>query len=410
MKRYIFEIKESFIIAIQSILANKVRTFLATLGIVIGVTSVVTMTTAIKGIDTSFNEGISSLGSDNLYIDKFAWFTNEDFFKIRNRPNITIEQVYRYKELAQLPIAVSPESRVFTTVEFNNNNTQVFLTGGDKDYLKTTNFTFAQGRFYNEIEAEAGRPVAVLGYEIAENLFNKINPIGKYININGIKFKVIGVLNKQGSFILGAFNPDKIVYTPIKNIFKYFSDRKYKTITIVVRAKNTALLNDTYDEAISVMRQVRGLKYDEEDNFTVNKQDGLQEQYNKTVGIIQIAGLIITGLSLFVGAIGIMNIMFVSVKERTQEIGIRKALGATKTMIMRQFLIEASLICLLGGVIGLILAIILSLIIRQFLPTSIQFGAFIVAISISLITGIISGMAPAYQASKLDPVDSLRYE
>ncbi len=158
------------------------------------------------------------------------------------------------------------------------------------------------------------------------------------------------------------------------------------------------------------MRKVSGLSYDQENDFSINQQEGLQENYNSVVGVIQIAGLFITGLSLFVGAIGIMNIMFVSVKERTKEIGLRKAIGAKRRTILAQFLLESSVICLVGGLAGLIAAVILSMLINQFIPTSIQIGSVILGIGISLITGIVSGIAPAYTAAKMDPVEALRYE
>jgi putative ABC transport system permease protein len=170
------------------------------------------------------------------------------------------------------------------------------------------------------------------------------------------------------------------------------------------------MVQETKDEAESVMRKIRGLAYNEPDNFSINQQEALQEQYNSVVGIIQIAGLFITGLSLFVGAIGIMNIMFVSVKERTREIGLRKAIGAKRRTILAQFLLESTVICLMGGLIGLIAAILLSLMLNQFFPTSIQWSVVLIAILISLLTGIISGLAPAYTAAKMDPVDALRYE
>ncbi|MCX8056522.1 MAG: ABC transporter permease [Ignavibacteria bacterium] len=404
------QLKEGLFISFNAILANKMRSFLTTLGIVIGVCSVVLMSTAIKGVDNSFQQGISSLGSDVLYIDKFAWFGNEEFWKMRNRPNITYEDYLKFKSLAKLPIAIAPQAISVRNVKFRERTAEsIFITGSTDEYLATTNFTFKSGRFFNEIESEGGRDVAVLGYDVAENLFPNLEPVGMTVKIGGYSYQVIGVLNKQGSTLLGSFNPDKQVYVPIKSLFRHFG-LNWRTITIVVRAPNSQLLEETKLEAEQIMRQVRRLKAYEEANFSINQQEGLTQIYKNTVGVIQIGGLLITGLSLFVGAIGIMNIMFVSVKERTREIGIRKAIGATKKIIMTQFLLESSIISLIGGLIGLFFAIILSYVINQFIPTSVQISAVVLAIFISFLTGIVSGIAPAWAAAKLDPVESLRYE
>lgn len=404
------QLKEAFVISFRAIFSNKMRSFLTTLGIVIGVCSVVLMSTAIKGVDNSFQQGISSLGSDVLYIDKFAWFSNEDFWKMRNRPNITYEDFEKFSAIVKLPLAVAPSVITVRNIKHRQFTAeQIFITGSTSDYLQTTNFTFRSGRFFTEIESEGGRDVVVLGYELAENLFPNINPIGSYVKIGGFNYQVVGVLDKQGSNLLGSFNPDKQAYIPIKSLFKHFGLNQ-RSVTIVVRAQNSNLLEDTRLEAEQAMRQVRRLKAYEPPNFSINQQEGLMNIYRQTVGVIQIGGLFITGLSLFVGAIGIMNIMFVSVKERTREIGIRKAVGATRKNILFQFLLEASIISMIGGLIGLFFAIVLSYVVNQFIPTSVQFSAVIIAILISLITGIVSGIAPAYTAAKLDPVESLRYE
>ena len=403
-------IKENFLISFNSIIANKMRSFLTTLGIVIGVCSVVLMSTAIKGVDNSFQQGISSLGSDVLYIDKFAWFSNEEFWKMRNRPNITYEDYLKFKALVKLPVAVAPQAITVRNIKFRDKTAEsIFITGSTSDFLATTNFTFKSGRFFTEVESEGGRDVAVLGFDLAENLFPNLDPIGMTIKIGGYTYQVVGVLNKQGSTLLGSFNPDKQVYIPIKSLFKHFG-LNWRSITIVVRAQNSQLLEETKIEAEQVMRQVRRLKSYEPPNFSINQQEGLTQIYERTVGVIKIGGLFITGLSLFVGAIGIMNIMFVSVKERTREIGIRKAIGATRRIILTQFLMEASIISMIGGLIGLFFAVVLSYVVNQFIPTSVQLSAVILAIVISLLTGIISGLAPAYTAAKLDPVESLRYE
>ena len=398
-------------IAFRALRANKVRTSLTMLGIFIGITVVVLMSTAIKGINNSFQDGISALGSDVLYIDKWAWFSNEEWWKLRNRKSITLADYEEFKSQVKLPIAVAPVINSQQTVKFGEKRVDgVFLNGSNADYVKTTNFTFDQGRFYNEVESNASRQVAVIGSEIATKLFPRGDALDKTIKIGNANFKVVGILAEQGSFILGPFNPDNQVFIPIGTIFKNFIAQHRGTVTFNVRAPNPALLEETKAEAEGVMRKVRGLRYDEENDFSINQQEGLMAEYNSVVGVIQIAGLFITGLSLFVGAIGIMNIMFVSVRERTKEIGIRKAIGAKKRTILTQFLLESSAICLLGGIAGLIAAILGSMALNQYFPTSIQVDAVIIAIGVSAITGILSGFAPAYQASKLDPVESLRYE
>jgi putative ABC transport system permease protein len=411
MRYFLFELKEGLMIAFRALRANKVRTSLTMLGIFIGITVVVLMSTAIKGIDNSFQNGISALGSDVLYIDKWAWFSNEEWWKLRNRKSITMSDYEHFKSLVKLPIAVAPVINSQQKVKFGDKNVDgVFLNGSNADYVKTTNFTFDQGRFYNEVESNASRQVAVLGSEVAKKLFPRGDALDKTIKIGNANFKVVGVLAEQGSFILGPWNPDNQVFIPIGSIFKNFIAEHRGTVTFNVRAPNPAMVEETKIEAEGAMRKVRGLKYDEENDFSINQQEGLMENYNSVVGIIQIAGLFITGLSLFVGAIGIMNIMFVSVRERTKEIGIRKAIGAKRRTILTQFLLESSAICLMGGLAGLIAAILGSMMLNQYFPTSIQVDAVIIAIGVSAVTGILSGFAPAYQASKLDPVESLRYE
>ncbi|MDQ7818474.1 MAG: ABC transporter permease [Melioribacteraceae bacterium] len=412
MSTFLFELKEGLLISLRAIRANKVRAILTTIGIVIGITSVVLMSTAIKGIDNAFQTGVSSLGSDNLYIDKWEWFNNDiPFWELRNRKNLELSDYEKYKELAKLPLAVAPTVWTNQTVKYKERTVEsILIQGTNQDYIGTTNLTFDEGRFFNELESNGGRQICVIGFEIAKNLFPRGNAINQDIKIRGQKFKVIGVLSEQGSWVMGNFNPDRQVFMPIGNVFKYFQSQSFRSITINVKAQNSLIVEDTKEEAIGIMRRIRGLKYNEKNDFSINQQEGLLTTINQTVGVIQIAGLFITSLSLFVGAVGIMNIMFVSVKERTKEIGIRKAIGAKRRSILGQFITESAIICLLGGLVGLILAVLLSMVVNQFLPTTVQADTVIMAIVISLLTGVISGFAPAYTASKLDPVEALRYE
>jgi putative ABC transport system permease protein len=411
MSSILLELNEGLAIAWRAIRANKIRAALTMLGIFIGVTAVVLMSTAIKGIDNSLQNGVSALGSDVLYVDKWAWFSNDEWWRMRNRRNIDMEDFHRFKELAKLPSAIAPVTNSVQTIKFADRKVEnVFLNGSNSDYVKTTNFDFALGRFYSEVESNGSRNVVVLGSEISIKLFPRGDALDKIIKIGPVDFKVVGVLTEQGSTLLGAFNPDNQVFVPIGTIFKNFTSRHFGTVTINVRAASPEMLEETKAEAEGVMRKIRGLSHSEPNDFTINQQEGLTNFLDSITIVIKIAGLFITSLSLFVGAIGIMNIMFVSVKERTREIGLRKAIGATRRTILTQFLLESSVICLIGGIIGLIAAILLSFMLNQFFPTSVQYDVVILAIVISLLTGIVSGLAPAYTAAKMDPVDALRYE
>lgn len=411
MSSIFLELSEGLAIAWRAIRANKIRAALTMLGIFIGVTAVVLMSTAIKGIDNSLQNGVSALGSDVLYIDKWAWFSNEEWWRMRNRRNLDMEDFARFKDLAKLPLAVAPVTNSVQTVKYGDRKVEtVFLNGSNADYVKTTNFDFSSGRFYSDIEANGSRNVAVIGSEISNKLFPRGDALDKIIKIGPVNFKVVGILAEQGSTLLGAFNPDNQVFVPIGTIFKNFTSRHSGTVTINVRAASPEMLEDTKAEAEGVMRKIRGLAHNEPNDFTINQQEGLTSFLDSITIVIKIAGLFITGLSLFVGAIGIMNIMFVSVKERTREIGLRKAIGAKRRTILAQFLLESSVICLIGGLIGLIAAVLLSFMLNQFFPTSVQYDVVILAIVISLLTGIVSGLAPAYTAAKMDPVDALRYE
>ena len=243
--------------------------------------------------------------------------------------------------------------------------------------------------------------------DIANALFPYGNPINQTIKVNNEPMKVVGVLEKQGSGLFGSFSMDGQVIMPIGVFEKIFGEQRGR-LRIDIKVANEKNIQDVKEEIRSIMRVIRKVPPGQPDDFAINQQEVFKEVYDKTVGVISIAGIVITSLALFVGAIGIMNIMFVSVTERTNEIGIRKAVGAKTWSILIQFLSEAAIICLIGGIIGLIISFPLSLLINQFLPTAMPISIVVLALIISSGVGVISGFLPAYKASKLNPVEALR--
>ncbi len=388
------------------------RAFLTTLGIIIGIVAVTTMSTAIVGLEKAFISSISSFGSDVLYIDKFAWFAGHDWSYYRNRKDITYEQYERLRDKLQdnpAVKAIAPNKRTFgATIERDKYTaTSTVVYGTTAEYMETANTIPEQGRFMSDLEVKSSRNVCVIGRDIADALFPYGSPINKTIKVNNEPMRVVGVLEKQGSALFGSFSMDGQVIMPLGVFEKIFGQQRGR-LRIDVKVANEKNVEDVKEEVRSIMRVIRKDPPGTPDDFAINQQEVFKEVYDKTVGVISIAGIVITSLALFVGAIGIMNIMFVSVTERTNEIGIRKAVGAKTWSILIQFLSEAAIICLIGGIIGLIISFPLSLLINQFLPTAMPISIVVLALIISSGVGVVSGFLPAYKASRLNPVEALR--
>ena len=416
MKRFLYELTESWRIAAAQMRSNMTRSTLTALGVIIGIVAVTLMGTAIAGIQVGFDKSMAIFGDDVLYVGQWPWKNVNDWWNYRDRKKIKTEYAEGLNRMiaatpnSNLVVAV-PASSLLRSVKYDDSQvSNVYVRGTVSDYIMTSTFDFQEGRFFNELESRDGANVCVIGYDVADALFPSASPIGKSVLINGQPFRVVGVISRQGSF-LGLFSLDSIVIMPLPAFQKYFSAKSDSEI--LVKVKDKTRLAEARDELTGYMRRVRGLSPEKKDDFSINEQQALKSTLDPIKNSIAIAGLFITGLSLFVGAIGIMNITFVSVKERTKEIGTRKALGARRRTILLQFLIESTALCLLGGFIGLGFAYLMCFGIGKAFPSfPIHFSLTLVVVSmvVSILTGLFSGFAPAWSASRLDPVTALRYE
>jgi putative ABC transport system permease protein len=415
MNRFFYEFTEAFRIAFAQIRANKMRSALTALGVVIGIVAVTLMGTAIKGIDVGVDRSMAGFGDNVLYVSKWPWRDVDDWWNLRNRRPIRTEYAQRINEWvaanpnSPLVVAMPVADRGSVVLRGEYKLSNIYTVGSTSDMPRIMRTDIREGRFFNEFESESGRAVVVIGFDVADALFPGEAPVGKTIRVSNQTFEVIGVVARQGSF-LGLFSWDSQVVIPLNAFRRYFSTTNNSEIRVQVDVTRMA---EAKDELRGLMRRVRQLGPEQKDDFEINEQGAIREQLDPIKNGIAIAGLFITGLALFVGAIGIMNITYVSVKERTKEIGTRKALGARRRTILLQFLIEAVCICLVGGIAGLSVAAGLSAVVGAVAPSfPLVFSTGLVAtgLVISILTGVVSGFAPAVQASKLDPVVALRYE
>ena len=401
------EIVENLRIALESVRTNKLRSFLATLGIVIGVFTATLMATAITGLGKAFENSISAIGSDVIYIQRFNWGPSEKWWKVRARRPISLVQARRLAERVGATATVSYESGMGGTVKYlDRTASSVIIMGNIAASAEVRGLTIKEGRFLSEAEVDGERPVCVLGHDLAERLFPYESGLGAWVKVNDRRYQVVGTLEKMGEFIFA--NLDFQVIIPVTRMIADFT--RDPELTIAVKTGDAAALDEVQEELRWIMRTVRGVEPGEEDDFSVNNQNALLDMFGKFTAVIGTAGLSMTGLALLVGGIGIMNVMFVSVTERTREIGVRKALGAKRRAILLQFLMESAVICLLGGVAALALAWPVTLVMQKWLPATISPSIAAIALGVYAGTGIIAGFLTAWRAARLNPVDALRSE
>lgn len=370
------------------------------------------MATVVNGIERGFEQNMASLGTDVVYIEKWPWVRGSDFkwWNYINRPNITVEMADALVDRSRMLDAVTAVVRTGGGASFKENSVEgVGITGATARYPSVHLVDIEHGGYFSDVDAQGARDVVVIGAAIAEQLYPFQDPIGKPIRLRGRKFRVIGVFTKKGTGADAASSEDSMTHIPFRTFQKHWGTR-WRNVSVQAKLIENITLEDAKDEIRGILRVVRRLDAKEADDFELNEQQSLRAQIEPIKNAIYIIGIGLTALALLVGGIGVMNIMFVTVKERTREIGIRKAVGARRRTILLQFLIEAVVICMFGGLIGVVLSIPLAMLIKLVLPGYLGIGTVAIAFSICVGIGVIFGLAPAWTAAKAPPIEALRHE
>ncbi len=408
-----FALREAFPLAVSALRANLARGALTTLGITIGIVAVVLTMTAANGLQNKFRESFSSVGSDVVFVSRMPWVVMNDFFRYRNRPGIALREARTLEERFRGKAIVNPTVSGQRDVKFRDETMDgVTIIGTTEKQGIISSAQPATGRFLLPSDVAGKRDVCVIGADVQKGIFGSVDPLNKTMNIGRTRFRVIGVMEKQGGSFLGGPNFDRQIFIPITSYVRAFSGGQgHEDVSIAVKAGRQEQLTDLEYAVIGEMRTIRRLRPVEPDNFSLNKLDTLVGTFNNMMGVLLLVGLVVTSISLFVGAVGVMNVMFVTVTERTREIGIRKALGATRRSILLQFLCESSVIGMLGGAIGIVLAVLLTAVINAaVMPAAVSWPIVVIAVVVSAGVGVLAGVAPAYRGARLDPIEALRHE
>ena len=406
-------LRESVRMTFDAIRANKLRSTLTLLGISVGIFSVISVMTAIKTLESSIESGLNVFGTNTFLItkDPASQFGRNE--KYRNRKNIDLDQYFQLKERAKLPILVSggDETQNVRVVTYKDKKTKQAprVSGGDSGTLRTVNTYIADGRNLTEEDVHLSRSVCIIGADVVDVLFPFEDPLGKVIQLKGINFTIVGVTERQGQSF--GQSQDNYVFMPVTTFLQRFRGKSY-SLGITVESESSELYSETLDEVIGALRAIRKVPPGEENDFEITTNDELMETFGSFTGSIKIFAFSISVIALIVAGIGIMNIMLVSVTERIKEIGIRKAIGATRRHILFQFLTESVFLCQIGGIIGVIFGIaagnIISLVAK--VPAVIPIDWAIYGVISCSIIGIGFGSYPAWRAANLDPVESMRFE
>ncbi|TAL58795.1 MAG: FtsX-like permease family protein [Bacteroidetes bacterium] len=405
--------KESFLFAVQALVTNKLRSFLSLLGITIGIFSIISVFTMTDSLEKKLRDSVKSLGDDVIYIQKWPWTFGPDYpwWKYMNRPVPNISELREVEKWCKKGDAFAFMISANGTAKYKSNSVEnANMICVSHQYDKIRSFVISEGRYFTENESESGKSICIIGNTIAEGLFGQLSAVGKEIKVRGSKLTVVGVLKKEGESMLGN-NVDTQILIPInfaRNLVDLRNDRFEPMIMVKARA---GVSNDELiDELTGIMRGIRKLKPIADDSFALNQTSMISSQVNEIFDVVGIAGWAIGGFSILVGGFGIANIMFVSVKERTNLIGIQKSLGAKNYFVLLQFLAEAVMLSVMGGIIGLVLIYAGTFVVESAMEMEVPLtrSNVILGMTISALIGVVSGFVPAYTASQLDPVEAIR--
>lgn len=408
-------IKEGFLLAINSISVNKLRTFLSLFGITIGIFSIISVFTVLDWMERSVKESIASLGDDVVYIQKFPWSfdPNIAWWDIISWPAVSLDD---YEAI--LNSSTKSQEASFT-VSFTRNLkyrdnavNEAFVWAVSEGFEEIRSFDIARGRYFSPYELIGGRRVAVIGAVTAETIFEDTDPVGQYLSISGYKTRVIGVFEKEGQGGIGDSGMDEMTVIPVNYAKRLVNMRNpFINSNIMLKAREEVAVQELSDEATMILRASRRLKPDEESNFSVNRASLLTQGFESVFAGINVGGWIIGGFAILVGGFGIANIMFVSVRERTNIIGIQMALGAKRAFILWQFLYESMLLSIAGGILGLIFILAGTGVVNYIWELNMHLtpANIILGIFISAVIGIVAGYAPAYSASRMNPVEAIGF-
>jgi len=410
-------IYESIVQALGQLNANRLRSFLSLLGITIGIFCIIGVFSAVDSLEDNVKGSLAKLGDDVIYIQKISWSENPDnWFKYLRRPNVDYEDYEVIKEkvnsaqLVTFYVGIGQK-----TIKYQKTSAdRAYMLGVTSEFSEMFKLNYDQGRFFSPNEYHYGANKCVLGFKVAEAVFGSLDPVGKSIKINGRKYEVIGVIEKSGESIINVMNFDEVIlvsYELARKIANLKSNSLFGDVSICVKAASGVSVAQMKDEVTGKLRAHRRLKPKQDDNFSLNQLSIITNFLSGFFNVLNILGIFIGGFAILVGMFSVANIMFVSVKERTRLIGIKKALGAKRYVILLEFLIESVVLCILGGIAGLLLVMAMMYGLSQMSDSFKLFLSVnnaILGITLSTVIGVLAGMIPAMQASRMDPVEAMR--